>query len=120
MWEVGGLVTSNEVAAEKVYSITDVGRASLAERQSNQEGPAGPPWMRRHDYSGYGQRPEMKALRSEIEETARFATIAGMMALQDPEKLARFRGIIDHTRKELTNLIYGDGSSEQESTQNAP
>lgn len=120
MLEDGGLVTSNEVEGKKVYSITDAGRASLAERQRNQEGPAGPPWMRRHDYSGYGQRPEMKALRSEIEETARLATIAGRMSLQDPEKLARFRGIIDHTRKELTNLIYGDGSSEQESTQNAP
>jgi len=116
MLEDGGLVTSNEVEGKKVYSITDAGRASIAERQRNQEGPAGPPWMRRHEHGGYGQRPEMKALRSEIEETARLAAIAGRMSLQDTEKLARFRSIIDHTRKELTNLIYGDSSDEQEST----
>src|SRR5260370_37601059 len=108
MWEVGGLVTSNEVAAEKVYSITDAGRASLAERQSNQEGPAGPPWMRRHDYSGYGHRPEMEPLRSELGETARLATLAGSMSLHEPGNMAPFRGISYHNRKELTNLVYGD------------
>src|SRR5258708_39846276 len=93
MLEDGGLVTSNEGEGKKVYSITDAGRASLAERQRNQEGPAGPPWMRRHDNGGHGQRPEMKALRSEIEKTARLAAIAGKIALQDPEKLARLRRI---------------------------
>src|SRR3989475_8067816 len=46
MLEDGGMVTSAEVEGKRVYSITDAGRASLAERQSNQEGFAGPPWMR--------------------------------------------------------------------------
>src|SRR5438034_7440008 len=47
MLEDGGMVTSAEVEGKKVYTITDAGRASLAERQSAQEGFAGPPWMRR-------------------------------------------------------------------------
>jgi DNA-binding PadR family transcriptional regulator len=113
MLEESGLATSNEVEGKKVYSITDAGRASLAERQRNQEGFAGPPWMRRHGHGGRGPKPEMQALRSEVAETARLLAIAGRMSIQDPEKLAHLRGVIAHTRNELNALIYG-GSSPQE------
>src|SRR5207302_250071 len=43
MLEDGGMVTSADVEGKKVYTITDAGRALLAERRSNQEGFAGPP-----------------------------------------------------------------------------
>src|SRR5258708_34033863 len=99
MLEDGGLVTSNEVEGKKVYSITDAGRASLAERQRNQEGPAGPPWIRRHDNGGNGQRPEMKALRSQIEERARLAASAERISFQDPENRARCRWFVVHRPK---------------------
>ncbi len=111
MLEDGGLVTSNEVEGKRVYTINDAGRASLAERQRNQEGFAGPPWMRGHRHGGHSPRLEMQALRSEVAETARWFSIAGRMSLQDPEKLARLRSIIDRTRNELNSLIYGDGSA---------
>jgi DNA-binding PadR family transcriptional regulator len=117
MLEDGGQVTSSEVEGKKVYSITDAGRAALAERQRSQEGFAGPPWMRRHGHGEHGPRPEMQALRSEVAETVRLFAIAGRMSLQDPEKLAQLRGIIERTRNELNTLIYGDGSAQQESTQ---
>jgi DNA-binding PadR family transcriptional regulator len=112
MLEDGGLVTANEAEGKKVYSITDAGRALLAERQRNQEGISGPPWMRGHVHDRPG-RPEMQALRSEIAETARLFAIAGRMSLQDPEKLARLRSIIQRTRSDLNTLIYGEGSAQQ-------
>jgi DNA-binding PadR family transcriptional regulator len=113
MLEDSGLVTSNEVEGKKVYSITDAGRASLAERRQNQEGFAGPPW-RWHDHGGHGPKPEMQALRSEVAETARLLAIAGRMALQDPEKLARLRSVIERTRNELNTLIYSDSSAQEQ------
>ncbi len=112
MLEDGGLVTANEAEGKKVYSITDTGRALLAERQRNQEGISGPPWMRGHVHGRPG-RPEMQALRSEIAETARLFAIAGRMSLQDPEKLGRLRSIIQRTRNDLNTLIYGEGSAQQ-------
>src|SRR5947199_10647554 len=108
MLEDGGLVTSNEVEGKKVYTINDAGRASLAERQRNQEGFAGPPWMRGHRHGGLGSRPEMQALRSEVAERARLFAIAGRMSLQGPEKVERLRSIIYPTCNELTTLIYGE------------
>jgi DNA-binding PadR family transcriptional regulator len=117
MLEDGGMVTSAEVEGKKVYTITDAGRASLAERHRTQEGFAGPPWMRWRGHGGRGLKPEMQALRSEVAETARLLAIAGRMALQDPEKLTRLRSIIEHTRSELNSLIYEDGSQQKQQTQ---
>jgi len=114
MLEDTGMVTANEVEGKKVYSITDAGRASLAERQRNQEGFAGPPWMRWRGHGGHGPKPEMQALRSEVAETARLLAIAGRMSLQDPEKLARLRSVIERTRNELNTLIYGDSSQQEQ------
>lgn len=37
----------------------------------------------------------------------RLFAIAGRISVQDPERLARLRAIIEHTRKELTDVIYG-------------
>ncbi len=115
MLEEAGMVTSNEVEGKKVYSITDAGRASLAERQRNQEGFAGPPWMRRHGW--HGPKPEMQALRSEVAETARLLAIAGRMSIQDPEKLARLRDVIARTRNELNTMIYGESSPQEQPAQ---
>ncbi len=111
MLEDGGLVTANEVEGKKVYSITDAGRASLAEWKQNQGEFAGPPWMRRH--GGRDSRLEIQALGSEVAETARLLAIAGRLSLQDPEKLARLRSTIERTRNELNALIYGEGSAQQ-------
>ena len=116
MLEDGGMVTSAEVEGKKVYTITDAGRTSLAERQSAQEGFAGPPWMRGHGHGGRGSKPEIQALRSEVAETARLLAIAGRMSLKDPEKFARLRSIIERTRSELSSLIY-DGSQQKQQTQ---
>src|SRR5438034_772559 len=82
----GGFVTSQDVEGKKVYSITDAGRALLAERQKNEQEFEGPPWMR---HRGFGRQhrfsPEMQALKSEAMEVVRLLTIAGRMSFQDPE-----------------------------------
>jgi DNA-binding PadR family transcriptional regulator len=117
MLEDGGMVTSVEVEGKKVYSITDAGRASLAERQSNRQEFAGPPWMRWHGHGWHGSKPEMQALRGEVAETARLLSIAGRMSLQNPEKLARLRSIIERTRNELNTLIYSDNTPQGQPTQ---
>ncbi|HXX77702.1 MAG TPA: PadR family transcriptional regulator [Ktedonobacteraceae bacterium] len=117
MLEDSGMVTSAEVEGKKVYTITDAGRATLAEHQATQEGFGGPPWMRGHGHGYRAPKAEMQALRNEIAETARLLAIAGRMSLQDPEKLTRLHGIIERTRSELNTLIYGDGSPSNQEAQ---
>ena len=119
MLEDRGFVTSNEVEGKRVYSITDTGRSLLTERQGDTEDFAGPPWMRGRGPGGRGPRPEMRALRSEAAEVARLFAIAGRMSLQNPEQLAHLRSIIERTRKELTDLIYGAGSQQGQSSTTA-
>lgn len=118
-----GLVTVNEVEGKKVYSITDAGRALLAERQEQgqrQNGPEfGPPWMRRR--GGNRPGPEIQALRSEAMEVARLMTIAGRMSFQNPEQLAKLREIVERTRKDLSDMIYsGQGQTNEGSAAQQP
>lgn len=116
MLEDGGYVTAREVDGKKIYSITDAGRALLAERQQNTEEFAGPPWMGAHGRRGQWQRPEIQALRSEMRDAARLLAIAARMSFQDPQQIARLRAIVEHTRKELADMIYGAGSQQEQSS----
>jgi DNA-binding PadR family transcriptional regulator len=108
-----GLVTVSVAEGKKVYSITDEGRAFLAEQQKNTEEFAGPPWARGfrgyHDFRG---NPEVQALKEEAAEVARLFAIAARSSFNQPEQLARLRTIIESTRKDLTELIYGTEASE--------
>ncbi len=114
MLEERGFVTSQEVEGKKVYQITDTGRALLDERPQQEF--FGPPWMRhRHGRGEFrGPRPEMQALRLEAMEVARLFAIAGRGAINDPEKAAHLRSIIARARKDLSEMIYGDGGSSPE------
>lgn len=112
MLEERGFVISNEIEGKKVYSITETGRALLDEHQEREF--TGPPWMR-HRFGPEGQprgpRPEMQALRMEAMEVARLFALAGRDAVHHPAKVARLRSIIERTRKELTEMIYGEAES---------
>jgi len=115
MLEDRGFVTSQDVEGKKVYSITDAGRALLAERQKNEQEFEGPPWMR---HRGFGRQhrfsPELQALKSEAMEVVRLLTIAGRMSFQDPEHLAKLRSIIERARKDLTDMIFAAGSQQEQ------
>jgi DNA-binding PadR family transcriptional regulator len=102
--EERGLVVAQEVEGKKVYSITDAGNALLDEHQQQS------PWEHMHkarEERNRGPRPELQALRHEAMEVARLFAIAGRSAISDPAKVARLRVVIESTRKELTDLIYG-------------
>lgn len=116
MLEDGGFVTVQEVEGKKVYSITDAGRALLTERQQEAESFAGPPWMRKQGRGGQWHRPEIQALRSEMADAARLLSIAARMSFADPEQMARLRAIVERTRKELADMIYGAGNEQGESS----
>ncbi len=116
MLEDRGLITSTQAEGKKVYSITDVGRAFLAERQGEDEG------VHSHGWNGFGfakhwNDPEMQALRSEAMEVTRLFVIAGRTSLHNAEKIAQLRTIIERTRKELSDMIYTSGEKPE---QNAP
>ncbi len=116
MLEDRGLVSVREVEGKKVYSITDSGRAFLAEQQKEKETFFGPPWARARERAERRPFPEMQALKTEAAEVMRLFTIAGRMSLQDPAQLGRLRSIIEHTRKELTDMIYSAGSQPGQSS----
>jgi DNA-binding PadR family transcriptional regulator len=116
MLEDRGLVTVSEVEGKKVYSITDAGRAALEEHkkeQEPQESFKGAPWERGFGPGRHGF-PEMQALHSEAREVARLFAIAGRMSFRDPEQIKRLREIIERTRKDLSDMIYGTATEAKE------
>ncbi len=112
MLEDRSFVTVSETEGKKTYSITDAGRAFLAEQQKEAEQFAGPPWARGFGgRGGFRGNPEAQALRTEAAEVARLFAIAARSSFSNPEQLARMRTILEHTRKELSDLIYGTGTA---------
>src|SRR5581483_12129806 len=109
MLEDRGLVTVAEAEGKKVYSITDTGRAFLAEHQKEDDEFSGGGWGRGFGPGARWHAPEMQALRSEVMEVARLFTIAGRMSFHSPEQLKKLHTIIEHTRSELADMIYGEG-----------
>ena len=91
--------------------------------QQEGDGPGGPHFIGgypRHGFFGprgpFGQRgrwssPEFQALWSEAAEVARLFTIATQSAFDKRERLAQLHAILERTRKELTDLIYGTGQT---------
>jgi DNA-binding PadR family transcriptional regulator len=115
MLEDRSFVTVSETEGKKVYSITDTGRAFLAEQQKETEQFAGPPWAR-GGRGGMRGNPEAQALRSEAAEVARLFAIAGRSSFNNPEQFAKVRAIIERTRAELSDLIYSTSTEAKTET----
>jgi DNA-binding PadR family transcriptional regulator len=113
MLEDRGLITSSQAEGKKIYSITDMGRAFLGERNKEEETAES---SRRHGFgpSKHWHDPEMQALRSEAMEVTRLFVIAGRMSLHNPKKIAQLRTIIERTRKELSDMIYSSGENPEQ------
>jgi DNA-binding PadR family transcriptional regulator len=108
MLEDRGLVTFQEVEGKKVYSITEAGKAYLAERQKGEEDFT-PPWARKFAHAEHWQHwntPEIQALRSEAFEVTRLFAIGVRTSVQNPQKLAQLRSILERARQDLAGLIY--------------
>ncbi len=113
MLEDRNLVTANEADGKKVYSITDAGKAFLEQQQKESETFQGPPWARGfgpRGARGFRNAPEMQALGTEAGEVGRLFAIAARSSFNNPEQAARLRTIIERTRKDLSDLIYGTGT----------
>lgn len=78
------------------------------------QGPRGP-----FGPGGPGQRwgipDELLALRAEAAEVARLFAIASRGAFENKERLAQLRALLDHSHKELTDMIYGSAQQGQAS-----
>ena len=116
MLEDRELITSDQAEGKKVYSITDAGKALLAERQGGEEAAHSHGW---HSFgpAKHWHDPEMQALRSEAMEVTRLFVIAGRTSLHNPNKIAQLRSIIERIRKELSDMIY---SSQTKPDQDVP
>lgn len=55
----------------------------------------------------WGVPEEMLALRAEAAEVARLFAIASRGAFENKERLSQLRALLDHSRKELSDMIYG-------------
>ena len=55
--------------------------------------------------------PEQQALRSTGMEVARLFAIANRSSVGNPEKQAQLRAFLERSRKELSDIIYGTGST---------
>ncbi len=119
MLEDRGLITANQAEGKKVYSITEVGRAFLAERNGEDE-TAQSSRKRGFGPTKHWNDPEMQALRSEAMEVTRLFVIAGRMSLHDAEKTGYLRTIIERTRKELSDMIYRSGGKPEQDVPPSP
>jgi DNA-binding PadR family transcriptional regulator len=101
MLEDRGFVTVSEVEGKKVYSITDTGRAFLAEGQPEERGDPG----RR----GFWQAPDvdwaaLSEMRQELLQVGMLFAQACRGAMQDPEKQRRLRALLEQMRAELRDI----------------
>jgi DNA-binding PadR family transcriptional regulator len=126
-----GWVTAETTEGKKVYAITDAGRQALKERQDEEaqrpeRGPRGP-WgwgdpaeglrreRERHEHGhgrgrggpwgGWRASPEMRELAREGQDVARLTRMAVLSAVNDPERLAQLRAIVQRTRSDLLNFL---------------
>jgi len=63
---------------------------------------------------GWGIPDELLALRAQAAEVARLFMIASRGAFENKERVAQLRDLLERTRKELSDMIYG--TSENQST----
>ncbi|MBZ5686398.1 MAG: hypothetical protein LAP86_15315 [Acidobacteriia bacterium] len=67
-------------------------------------------------HGGHGQHwgvpDELLALRAEAAEVARLFAIASRGAFENKERLSQLRALLDRSRKELSDMIYGSAQSQ--------
>ncbi|MGE0543112.1 MAG: helix-turn-helix transcriptional regulator, partial [Dehalococcoidia bacterium] len=97
-----GYVTSNQQDGKKVYTVTEAGRAFLAERAATIDA------IRARMEAGRtgDSRAEVHALMGELRNVAQTVfSRAGHRALDDPEKVRRLRGVVARAREEIDAIL---------------
>jgi len=94
--------------------------------QREWQGPRDPRFFGGRPGPGFGPRgpfgfgwqwgsPESQALMSEAAQVARLFAIASRGALENRERLAQLRALLERNRKELSDMIYSTGQAESTS-----
>ncbi len=97
-------VTSSQQDGKKVYTVTEAGRAFLAERRETLDA------IRARMAAGRGGDPhsELHALMGELRGLAQtIFTRASRRTLDDPEKIHRLRGVVARARDEIEAILSG-------------
>lgn len=98
MLEDRGYVHSSTEDGKRVYAITEEGRGYLKES-------AGSRPSKRWHQPEFGASPEIRAFGREVFEFGRAVVQAARSASNDPERLARLRGVIDRARREIYAIL---------------
>lgn len=73
-------------------------------------------WHGPHGHFGPGHHQgipdELLALRSEAAEVARLFAIAGRGAFENKERVSQLHALLERTRQELSEMIYGSSQSQ--------
>jgi DNA-binding PadR family transcriptional regulator len=101
MLEDRDFVTISEVEGKKVYTITDAGRAFLAESQQEERGG---PWRRGFRHGTESDWADVVAFGHELRELGPLFRHAIHAARHDPEKLGRLRALLAQVRAELAAI----------------
>jgi DNA-binding PadR family transcriptional regulator len=108
MLEDEGHLTSELVDGKRVYTITESGRAQLAERQQRHAGErSGPPWGA---FRGPSGGPELDALRRSgmaLSESAMQVARHGT-----PEQIRAVTALLDTTRREIYAILAKGGEDQ--------
>jgi DNA-binding PadR family transcriptional regulator len=100
MLEDRGYVRSVTDDGKRVYSLTDEGRAYLAERGDMRHGHG-----RKWSHHEFGTSPEVRAFGKEVFEFGRAVVQAARSSSNDPRKLTRLRGVVDSARREIYAIL---------------
>jgi len=101
MLEDRGYVRSVTDDGKRVYSITDSGRAYLAERTDHHEKQHGRHWAT----PDFGASTEVRAFGKEVFEFGRAVVQAARTSSNDPAKLTKLRDVIDRARREILAIV---------------
>jgi DNA-binding PadR family transcriptional regulator len=97
-------VTSTQQEGKRVYSITDAGKAFLAEQGDAVKGAR----ARMHGQWGKGG-PEMRYLMDEIRQLGQLLMREGMSGgFADQETVRRLRGVVSRARQEVEAIFSGE------------
>jgi DNA-binding PadR family transcriptional regulator len=104
-----GYVSSAEQDGKKVFTVTEVGRAFLAEHMERVEG------IRARTERGHGAdtHAEIHALLGELRDLAGVVfRQASRGAFSDPERVKQLRGVVARARTEIEAILSGRGATE--------
>jgi DNA-binding PadR family transcriptional regulator len=105
MLEDMGYVSVVQQDGRKTYTVTDEGRAFLAER----EGQVKEIWQRARGFCGGWGQDDWHEMMGELRELGMLFGRGGRLGRLDPERMAQIRGVLANARREIEAILQRDG-----------